>query len=328
MKVLVTGAGGMIGTSLCRRLLERGDEVRGLFMPGEPDRGGLADLGVEVVRGDIRAPDSIAGIADGRDTTFHLAGRVEEWGRRNLFRQSHLEGTTNVVRECCGEVARFVYFSSTAYYGPAPAAGKKEDAEPVMPGLPYPDMKAACERMVRYYGVERGLEYTIIRPCNVIGPRSAHIRNVVDSYLKGPVPLIEGGSYNACFVYLENLVDGVLLAAGSDRAVNRAYHFVDDFEVTWGEYMTAVGALLGKRPSVSISYRQAYALASLVEHLFLPTGRRPPFSRFAVSIIGQDNHVDTSRAREELGWSTRVRWPEVWAELEEWVKREYPEAVR
>ncbi len=327
MKALVTGAGGMIGTALCKRLLGRGDKVRGLFLPDETDRGGLSELGVEIVRGNICTPSTIDGMAEGCDVAFHLAGRVEEWGRRSLFRESHLVGTTNVVRECVGKVDRFVYFSSIAYYGPAPAAGKKEDAEPVMPGLPYPDMKAACERVVRYYSVERGLKYTIIRPDNVIGPRSAHIRNVVDSFLKGPVPLVEGGSANASFVYLENLVDGVLLAADSEKAVNRAYNFVDDFEVTWGEYMTMVGALVGKKPMFSLSYKQAYAIAWLAEYLFMPFGKRPPFTRFAVSIIGQDNHVDTTRAREELGWKTRVQWPEVWAELEAWVKKEFPEAL-
>lgn len=327
MKALVTGAGGMIGTSLSRRLLARGDEVRGLFLPDEPDRGGLGDLGAEIVRGDITMPETLKGIAEGCDMAFHLAGRVEEWGRRSLFRESHFVGTTNMLRECAGKVDRFVYFSSAAYYGPAPARGKTEDDKPVLPGLPYPDMKVACENLVRTYAVERGLEYTVIRPSNVIGPRSAHIRNVVDSFLKGPVPLVEGGSCNASFVYLENLVDGVVLAADSEKAVNRAYHFVDDYELTWAEYMTAVGALVGKKPWISLSYKQTYALAGIVEYLFLPTGIRPLMTRFAVSIIGLDNHVDTTRAREELGWKTRVQWPEVWAELEAWVKNEYPEAI-
>ncbi len=318
----------MIGSALSRRLLARGDQVRGLFMPDEPDRGGLAELGLEIVRGNVCEPESLRGIADGCDMAFHLAGRVQEWGARRLFRQSHVDGTRNMLRECAGRVDRFVYFSSTAYYGPAPARGKTEEATPVLPGLPYPDMKAECEEMVRRYSRDRGLKYTIIRPDNVIGPGSVHIRNAVDSFLKGPVPLVEGCSFSAAFVYLENLIDGVLAAADSEKAVNRAYHFVDDFEVTWGEYLTAVGALLGKKPAFSISYKQAYYLAAIIEYLFLPTGKRPLMTRFMVSIIGQDNHVDTSRAREELGWSTRVPWEDVWAELEAWVRKEYPDAVR
>lgn len=322
MKALVTGAGGMIGSVLCRRLLDRGDEVRGLFLPGETDRG-LGEMGVDIVRGDITSPDSLEGICDGCDTAFHLAARVEEWGRRSQFRETHYDGTSNVLRECAGKVDRFIYFSSVAYYGKARLQPINEDTEPVATGLPYPDMKMLCEKMVRTYGVERGLTYTIIRPANVIGTRSAHVRNVIDSFLRGPVPLVDGGSYNASFVYVENLVDGVLLAADSKDAVNRAYNFCDDYQVTWREYLTAMGKLVGKSPSISLSFKQAYALGALAEFAYMPLDRRPPFTRYAVVIIGQDNHVDTTRARSELGWTTRVGWDDVWAEIERWVGEEY-----
>ena len=312
----------MIGSSLSRRLLERGDQIRGLLMPGEDDAG-LEKLGLQIVRGDVTKPTTLEGIADDCDMVFHLAARVQEWGRRSQFRETHYDGTRNVIRECCGKVERFVYFSSTAYYGTKPAQGRTEEYVPEFSGLPYPDMKMLCERMVRTYSAERGLKHTIIRPCNVIGPRSAHLLNVLGSFEKGLVPLVDGGSYNASFVSVENLVDGVLLAADSDVAVNREYAFVDDYEITWGEYMTAVGALIGKKPLFSISFRQAYLAAAVAEYLYMPFNIRPPFTRYAVTIIGQENHVDSSRARDELGWKTRVQWEEVWAELEEHVKREY-----
>jgi nucleoside-diphosphate-sugar epimerase len=322
MKALITGAAGMIGTSLTRRLVGRGDEVRGLLMPDEPDPG-LADIGVEIVRGDITRPETLKGLADGCDRVFHLAGRVQEWGRRSQYREAHYVGTTNMLRECAPKVDRFIYFSSTAYYGTKPAQGRTEEYEPEFTGLPYPDMKMMCERLVRTYAAERGLKYTIIRPCNVIATRSAHLLNIVDSFLKGPVPLIDGCSYSTSFVYVENLVDGVVLAADSEKAVNREYAFVDDYEVTWGEYLTDVAALLGKKPIMSLSYRQAYAIATVAEYLFMPFNIRPPFTRFAVTIIGQENHVDSTRAREELGWKTRVPWDEVWAEIEEYVKANF-----
>ncbi len=323
MKALITGAAGMIGTSLSRRLLDRGDQVRGLLMPDEPDQG-LAALGMEIVRGDVTKPETLRGIAEGCDKVFHLAARVQEWGRRSQFRETHYEGTTNVLRECTGKIDRFIYFSSIAYYGTKPMAGLTEDFEPEFSGLPYPDMKILCERLVRTYAAERGLRYTMIRPANVISTRSAHLVNVIDSFLKGPVPLVDGGSYSASFVYVENLVDGVLLAADSDVAVNRAYAFIDDYEVTWRDYLVGVGALLGKKPALSVSFRQAYALAAIVEYLFLPFNIRPPFTRYAVTLLGQENHVDASRARSELGWKTRVPWEDVWAEIEEFVKKEFP----
>ncbi len=323
MKALITGAAGMIGTSLSRRLLERGDQVRGLLMPGEPDQG-LETLGMEIVRGDVTKPETLRGISDGCEVVFHLAARVQEWGRRSQFRETHYDGTTNVLRECAGKIDRFIYFSSIAYYGTKPMLGLTEDCRPEFSGLPYPDMKMLCEGLVRTYAAERGLHYTMIRPANVIGTRSAHLVNVIDSFRKGPVPLIDGGSYSASFVYVENLVDGVVLAADSEKAVNRAYAFIDDYEVTWRDYLVGVGALLGKKPVLSISFRQAYALATVVEYLFVPLGIRPPFTRYAVTLLGQENHVDASRAREELGWKTRVPWEEVWAEIEEFVRKEFP----
>ncbi len=323
MKALITGAAGMIGTSLSRRLLERGDQVRGLLMPDEPDQG-LAALGMEIVRGDVTQPESLRGIADGCDKVFHLAARVQEWGRRSQFRETHYDGTTNMLRECAGKIDRFIYFSSIAYYGTKPMAGLTEDFEPEFSGLPYPDMKILCERLVRTYAAERGLCYTMIRPANVISTRSAHLVNVIDSFRKGPVPLVDGGSYNASFVYVENLVDGVVLAADSDKAVNRAYAFIDDYQVTWRDYLVGVGALLGKKPAFSVSFRQAYALATVVEYLFMPFNIRPPFTRYAVTLLGQENHVDASRARSELGWKTQVPWEEVWAEIEAFVREEFP----
>lgn len=322
MKAFVTGAGGLIGSTLCRKLLERGDEVRGLFLPEENERG-LAELGVEIARGDITKPETLKGLADGCDRAFHLAARVEEWGRRSQFRETHYDGTRNVLRECVGKIERFVYFSSIAYYGKKQLRGKTEDDEPVASGIPYPDMKMLCEGMVRTYSTERGLRYTTIRPANVIGVRSAYVRNVLDSFRRGPVPLIEGGSYNASFVYVGNLVDGVILAADSEKAVNRAYNFCDDYQVTWREYLTSVGGLLGKKPSLPLSFKQAYLIASIVEIPYLPFHKRPLLTRYAVSILGQDNHVDTTRAREELGWKTTVPWEAVWCEIEKYVKEEY-----
>lgn len=317
MRALVTGAGGLIGSVLCRRLLARGDRVRGLFLPGEPDRG-LADLGVEIRRGDITRPETLAKLSDGCDQVFHLAARVEEWGRWSQFRETHYDGTRNMLAECTGKVERFIYFSSVAYYGSVRhLRGVTEDREPVESNLPYPAMKMLCEQLVRANQEERGLSYTIIRPSNVLGARSAHVRNAIDSFSRGPLPLVDGGRYSAALVHVENLVDGVILAADSKLAVNRAYNFCDDYDLNWGEYFTKLGALLGKKPSISVPYRLARSIAAVLECLYMPFDKRPPITRYAVFIIGRDNHLDCTRAKEELGWHTRVSWVEAWREIEE-----------
>ena len=76
---------------------------------------------------------------------------------------------------------------------------------------------------------------------------------------------MDGGRYSAAFVHVENLVDGVILAADSKLAVNRAYNFCDDYDMSWGEYFTKLGALLGKKPAISVPYRLARSIAAAFE---------------------------------------------------------------
>ena len=187
-------------------------------------------------------------------------------------------------------------------------------------------MKVLCERLIETTAVETGLEYTMIRATNVLSPRSPYVRNLLDTFLRGPVPLIDEGSFSASFVHVENLVDGILLAADSPRAVNRAYNFCDDYTVTWREYMTQLGALVGKKPSTSLTLKAAKPLAIAAEVAAAPFRRRPLFSRYSLFIIGQTWHLSTARAREELGWSTRITWEQAWAEIEQFVTDTYPQA--
>jgi nucleoside-diphosphate-sugar epimerase len=321
MKALVTGAGGAIGTVLCQRLIERGDRVRGLFLPDE-NAGPLEQAGVEVVRGDITVPRTLEGLSAGIEIVFHLAGRVADWGPMQLFYEIMARGTENMLKECVDRVDRFVYVSSIAAYGMGRhLKGYMEDGPRIKCGVPYCDTKIDAEGFVRGYTFGTSTSYTIIRPANVLGPASVWIRDVCDAFFRGPVPLCDGGRHNSSFVYVHNLVDGILLAADGDAARDRAYHFRDDYTVSWKEYLTEVGEIVGKRPSFSLPSPVALRLARLVESAYLPFfPARPPMTRMAVCVMGYDNDVDTSRAREELGWKTRVGYREAMEVVTNWTR--------
>jgi nucleoside-diphosphate-sugar epimerase len=326
MKALVTGAGGAIGRRLCGRLLERGDEVRGLFMPTE-DTAGLEGRSLEVARGDITDPDSISGVADGVDCVFHLAGRVLDFGGMQVFREVMTDGTANVLEQSVGKVQRFVYASSIAAFGTTRhLVGLDEDAPRMWTGIPYNDTKIECEDLVRGYTFNTGTDFTIIRPANVLGPASIWVRDTAEAFQKPTgMPLFDGGRYNACFVYVENLVDAFVLAADCESARNRVYNVRDDWEVTWKEYMEDLGALMGRKPGPSVPTRVAYQLSRLVEAVYLPFfPARPPLTRNAVAIMGHDFRMDNSRAKSELGWSTRLTYEEAMVEVSAWVKEHYP----
>jgi nucleoside-diphosphate-sugar epimerase len=323
MKVLITGAAGFIGSHLTRRLLERGDKVRGLLVAGEPDRG-LEAAGLEVVRGDLTMPASIVGVAEGCDKVIHAAMRVIDWGRKKDFFDLGVEGTRNLLEECAGMVERFVYMSSIAAYGFGPhLKGYDEYIPLVKTGLHYGDAKAEAEQIVGSYAAMGEMSATVIRPANVTGPGSVWVREILDVMSKGPLPLMDGGKWSASMVFVDNLVDGIIAAMDSDTAAGRTYNLRDDYDVTWKEYISWLGGLIGKKPTGSLPYKAAWRLGWIVQTAFLPLGVRPPITSQAVGIMGRDNDVSNRRAKEELAWKTRVPWEEARGIIEKWVRDEY-----
>lgn len=306
MNVLVTGTGGFIGFHLAKELAARGYRVRGLFLPQE-DAGPCERLGVDVFRGDLTVPESLRGVASGIDTVFHLATRTLDWGTRKQFEAVMVDGTRYLLEASAGSISRFIYVSSIAAFGfNRDLAGVNEDSPRMECGIPYCDTKIIAEDTVKKICREKGIGHTIVRPANVIGPGSVWVREILDAFLRGPFPLINGGREPGAFVYVTNLVDGMIRCAESDRAVDRTYLFRDDYPMTWGEYIHLIGSLVGKKPVGKIPFRLAWFLGSVCETIFTPMGIRPPVTRLAAGVMGKNNNVDASRAKEELGWRTLV----------------------
>jgi 3-dehydrosphinganine reductase len=324
MRVLVTGAGGFIGSYLVPELLKKGYTVKALFLPGE-DATKTEIQGVEVIRGDLTAPETLAGIAKDIDVVFHLAGRVADWGPERLFREAIVDGTRNLLNACqSAGIRRFIYFSSIAALGfYRDQVGLNEDAERVRCGIPYCDAKIAAEELVTEFCQTHQIPYTIIRPANVIGPGSVWVKDVLDAFYRAPLPLIAGGKKPGAFVFVRNLVDGVLLATKSEQAANRTYHFRDDTGMTWGDYVTILGSWIGKKPFGSVPFWLARVVGAFLEVLLSGTSLRPLVTRLSAGVMGCDNDVDVSRARTELGWVSRVPAAEAMEEIRAWVEGEY-----
>ena len=330
MQALVTGAGGFIGRRLVSSLLAKGYTVRALYLPDE-DAAEAMRTGVEVVRGNLTDPATLSGIADGVTLVFHLAARVADWGPLAAFRAVTVDGTRHLLNACRERgVRRFVYFSSfTALGFSRDTVGLDEEAACVTTGIPYSDTKVEAERLLADLGPQYGIPFTIIRPANVLGPGSVWTQGILDTWFRSPVPLIGNGTAPGAFVHVQNLVDGVILAAESEKAAGRTYHFIDDYPVTWAEYLTTLGSWIGRRPRGRIPTGLAWRLGAVAERVCAPFGGRPPVSRIAAGIMGRNHMVSSRRAREELGWTPRVTYPEALAEIREWVDTVYrPPSVK
>ncbi len=323
MKALVTGATGFIGSVLTRELVGQGHEVRALVLPGE-NTTALEKLGVEILSGDLLKREAIRGICEGIDTVFHLAGRVTDWGTREQFYTAIYDATCNLLHEAMGKASRFVYISSIAAIGMGRHMKGIRETDPAFrSGIPYNDAKLDTEKLVMCVHAAGSMACTVIRPSNVTGPGSVWVKDIVEKMLSMPLPLIDGGRYSSSFIYVDNLVDGIILAGTLEIGKGKTYQLRDDWDVSWKQYISDLGSFVGKKPLGSLPYGLARMLGTLCDQVCTPFGIRPPISRMGIDIIGRDNDVDTSLAKSELGWKTRVPYPEAMEKIGAWVKETY-----
>lgn len=323
MNTLVTGATGFIGSVLCRELTGRGHKVRALALPGENPEA-LLDIGADIRYGDLLNKEDMKGLCEGVHTVFHLAGRVTDWGSREQFSKAIYESTVNLMVEAAGKAKRFLYVSSIAAIGLGRHMKGIKESDPVFrSGIPYNDAKLDAERLVMAFNDTGMIESTVVRPANVTGPGSAWVRDIVDKMLMMPMPLIDGGRHSASLIYVDNLVDGIIRAATSDKGKGKIYHLRDDWDITWKQYINDLGALIGKKSLGSIPYPVARMLGAVMDLICTPLEVRPPVSRMAVDITGRNNDVDTSLARTELGWETKTAYTEAMEKISAWVRENY-----
>src|SRR5712692_4010926 len=252
-KVLVTGATGFIGGHVAQRLVrERRADVRALVR--DPAKAqGLSKLGVEVVTGNLTDLASLERAVSGCSMVIHAAAQVSSVPSRAAFEQSNVAGTDNLLRAAAtAHVARFVHLSSIAVFGLAASGEVNDQTRCAHSGDPYCDTKCDAEERAFRAHREGRLPVTILRPSAVYGPGSTHWSVVpIKRIKKGKMRLFNGGRGLLNYVYIDNLVDAILLAAQDDRAPGEAF-IVNDGAVTWREFFGALARMAGRNGIPSI----------------------------------------------------------------------------
>jgi nucleoside-diphosphate-sugar epimerase len=323
---LVTGAGGFIGGFLCQRLIDEGFYVRALALP-EEGADHLERMGCSVVRGDLTKPHTIRGVCEDVETVYHLAARVTYWGTRKDFYDAIYEATKHLLEESSGSGPRFLLASSVVAVG----LGRKHlngygETDPTQKvGIFYGDAKLDAEKLLWRYHEDGRITGTVIRPTNVIGPGSVWVRDAVEALKRPFFPLIDGGRWSASLVYVENLVDAFFLAGTKDEAKGQTYHVMDDYDVTFRQYFSHIADFMGKPITrttfLSIPFGVAWPLAGLIGGASSIFGMKASLTRHNVAMMGRNNDLDTSKARRELGWKTRIPYDEAKERIRDWMIR-------
>jgi NAD dependent epimerase/dehydratase len=295
-KILVTGAGGFIGSHLAERLVELGANVRALVHYNALGRWGWLDHSplageMEVVAGDISDRDSVRNAVQGREIVFHLAALIGipySYHAPDSYVRTNIMGTLNILqaaREC--KVERLLHTSTSEAYGTARAVPINE-SHPLQGQSPYSASKIGADKMAESFNLSFGLPVVTVRPFNTFGPRQsarAVIPTIITQLTVGPKVRLGNLRPTRDLNYVANTVDGFLVAAqDTPAAIGKTFNLGTGREISIGDLAKMIAHLMGRPLEIEDEAERMRAAGSEVERLV----------------------ADPSLARGLLGWEPQV----------------------
>lgn len=310
--VLVTGAGGFIGSHLTERLVRDGHEVRALVRyNGRDDHGHLDRLepevrrSIEVHRGDLKDPEAVRKAVVGRSWVFHLGALIAiPYSYQNPLDvvQTNVLGTAHVLDACRASDAleRVVLTSTSEVYGTAQYV-PIDEKHPLRGQSPYAASKIGADALGESYHRSFGLPVAVLRPFNTFGPRQsarAIIPTIISQALSRPVVRLGSLEPRRDLTYVKDTAAGFVAVAGCDAAVGRVVNVGRGEDVTIGTLVERIGARLGVPIRVETDPQRVRPAASEVGRLL----------------------ADTALARELMGWQPRYSLDQGLDETIAWVR--------
>lgn len=311
-RVLVTGAGGFIGSHLTERLVLDGHEVRAFVRyNGRDDRGHLDRLSpdvrdsLDIHRGDLKDPEAVRQAVAGREWVFHLGALIAiPYSYQNPLDvvQTNVTGTAHVLDACrsSDSLDRVVLTSTSEVYGTAQYV-PIDEKHPLRGQSPYAASKIGADALGESYHRSFGLPVAILRPFNTFGPRQsarAIIPTVISQALTRPVVKLGSLDPRRDLTYVKDTAAGFVAIAGCDAAIGRVVNIGRGEDVTIGELVERIGARLGRHLTVETDSERVRPAASEVGRLL----------------------ADTTLARELMGWTPRFSLDQGLDETIAWVR--------
>jgi len=297
--ILVTGATGFIGGHLAERLVAQGRAVRCLVRRTS-SLASLPSSAIELAEGDLESGAGLDEALRGVDTVIHLAG-VTKARTPAAYHLGNAQATANLVR-AAADVRRFVHVSSLAAAGPSsPHRPVTEEDEP-HPVSHYGRSKLAGEEVVRESAL--AARAVIVRPPIVYGPRDRDVFQMIRLVSRGWILQIGTAPRLFSFIYVGDLVDGLIAAAVKENAPGHVFFMAHPAPVTWSEFGKAAARLMGRRAhAVAIPEKAAYAVGLCAEWGARVSGAPGILSRDKVTeACGAGWICDPGRALRELGF--------------------------
>jgi len=314
-RVFITGANGFIGRALARRYRDYGAEVCGVDMSADP--------AWNVVAGDVREVDRWRRHLDGADLVIHTAAVVSMVAPMRAAWEVNCHGTRRLLTACReGGTTRFVQLSSVAAFGFDFPDGVDESWPLITNGNSYTDTKITGEHTVLAAHAGGELDCTIIRPGDVYGPASrAWVVVPVQMMKSRQFILPDRGRGIFSPIYIDDLVDGLVLAAGLQQGAGQVFTLAHGTGVTCAEFFGHHWRWLGRKGSIpSLPRSVAIGLAEAGATLARLAGKSSEMGRGTIGLLSRHGTYSIEKARRLLGFEPKVDLAEGMRRSEAWVR--------
>ncbi len=293
-RVLVTGAGGFIGSHVAEAAVLAGADVKALVRYNSRGSWGHLDASpqrgqIEVVLGDIRDAASVTAAARGRDVILHLAALIGipySYEAPDSYVRTNIDGTLHVLDAARASGARVVVTSTSEVYGTAQSVPMTESHR-LNAQSPYAATKIGADMLALSYHRSFGIPVAVLRPFNTYGPRQstrAIVPTIAQQLLAGETVRIGSLTPRRDLTYVTDTASAFLAIARSDGALGRVVNVGSGSSVSVGELVALLGAIVGRTPRIVQEDERVRPSASEVQHL----------------------EADAALARELFGWRPEV----------------------
>lgn len=309
-RVLVTGAGGFIGSHLTERLVELGATTRALVHYNALGTWGWLDQSavrehVEVIAGDVSDRDSVHQAVRGVEIVFHLAALIAipySYHAPASYVRTNVEGTLNVLQAARDlGVERVVHTSTSEAYGTARYV-PIDEAHPLQGQSPYAASKIGADKMAEAFHLSFSLPVVTVRPFNTFGPRQsarAVIPTIITQCLTGQTVRLGNLRPTRDLNFVSNTVDGFVAAASTPEAIGLTLNLGSGREISIGDLAQLIAQLIGQPINIESDADRVRPDGSEVERLL----------------------ADSRLARSVLGWEPIVSLEDGLQRTIDWVQR-------
>jgi nucleoside-diphosphate-sugar epimerase len=325
MNVLITGGTGFIGSRLAQRCLEKGYEVSILGREDANDaeiqnRTFLDNLGINVVLGSVTDRKRMFELTIDMNIVFHLAAAQHEMNVPDeLFRSVNVEGTRNVLdASIAAGVERFIHGSSIGVYDRS-VTSIVDESTPLKPDNIYGVTKAEGEEVVR--ACYDQIPCTIVRISETYGPGDRRLLKLFSGIRKGVFFVIGNGENIHQLIYVDDLVDGFLLAAKEPAAIGETFILAGSERLTTNDMVKATAEAVGAQQKKWRAPLWPFMLiATILEVTLRPLGIQPPLHRRRMDFFTKSFQISTAKAADVMGFSAATSFTEGTKQTAAWYR--------